>query len=308
MVDWAAQLRRSLFRLSETGSSLPGTSPLRRCIAAPGLLAPPPAHLPGLVRRRQSAAQRVSSSGVTTVSSISSVPQGPIDLTVDWTTTSDVVAGRWLTAMGATLLLLALQRFAECRGRARPAHHLVYHEAMSVDVKSLNNEAAELTDRAARRKILPSVSTVSRVSIHGAMRHSTFAGAARRLRPLLAFQAAIRYCPVRFPQASRSWALPLKCFTTYSLIHDDLPALDNDDLRRGKPPATWSLEKAIAILAEDALQTRAFEVLAGLDTPPAATVQIYSASSPACGWNCRRRMSWRPGSGHRERTHQAHAR
>jgi geranylgeranyl diphosphate synthase type II len=62
----------------------------------------------------------------------------------------------------------------------------------------------------------------------------------------------------------------------YSLIHDDLPALDNDDLRRGKPTCHVAFGEAIAILAGDALQTRAFEVLAGLDTPPAATVQIIS--------------------------------
>ncbi len=61
---------------------------------------------------------------------------------------------------------------------------------------------------------------------------------------------------------------------TYSLIHDDLPALDNDDLRRGKPTCHVVFGEAIAILAGDALQTRAFEVLAGLDCPPAATVQI----------------------------------
>ena len=61
---------------------------------------------------------------------------------------------------------------------------------------------------------------------------------------------------------------------TYSLIHDDLPALDNDDLRRGKPTCHVAFGEAIAILAGDALQTRAYEVLAGLDSPPAATVQM----------------------------------
>jgi geranylgeranyl diphosphate synthase type II len=68
---------------------------------------------------------------------------------------------------------------------------------------------------------------------------------------------------------------------TYSLIHDDLPALDNDDLRRGKPTCHVVFGEAIAILAGDALQTRAFEVLAGLDAPPAATVQIIRLISNA---------------------------
>jgi geranylgeranyl diphosphate synthase type II len=70
---------------------------------------------------------------------------------------------------------------------------------------------------------------------------------------------------------------------TYSLIHDDLPALDNDDLRRGKPTCHVVFGEAIAILAGDALQTRAFEVLAGLDCPPAATVEIVALIANAIG-------------------------
>jgi geranylgeranyl diphosphate synthase type II len=70
---------------------------------------------------------------------------------------------------------------------------------------------------------------------------------------------------------------------TYSLIHDDLPALDNDDLRRGKPTCHVAFGEAIAILAGDALQTRAFEVLAGLDSPPAATVEIIGLIANAVG-------------------------
>jgi geranylgeranyl diphosphate synthase type II len=70
---------------------------------------------------------------------------------------------------------------------------------------------------------------------------------------------------------------------TYSLIHDDLPALDNDDLRRGKPTCHVAFGEAIAILAGDALQTRAFEVLAGLDSPPAATVKIIGLIANAVG-------------------------
>jgi geranylgeranyl diphosphate synthase type II len=75
----------------------------------------------------------------------------------------------------------------------------------------------------------------------------------------------------------------LEMLHTYSLIHDDLPALDNDDLRRGKPTCHVAFGEAIAILAGDALQTRAFEVLAGLDCPPAATVQIIGLIANAVG-------------------------
>jgi geranylgeranyl diphosphate synthase type II len=70
---------------------------------------------------------------------------------------------------------------------------------------------------------------------------------------------------------------------TYSLIHDDLPALDNDELRRGKPTCHVAFGEAIAILAGDALQTRAFEVLSGLECPPAAAVQIIGLIANAVG-------------------------
>lgn len=152
-------------------------------------------------------------------------------------------------------------------------------KSMCVDVKSLNNEAAELTDRALE-EILPSVSTVP-ASIHGAMRHSTFAGG-KRLRPLLAFQAAVAICG-SLPAGIERLGAAIEMLHTYSLIHDDLPALDNDDLRRGKPTCHVAFGEAIAILAGDALQTRAFEVLAGLDTPPAATVQIIALIANAIG-------------------------
>ena len=150
---------------------------------------------------------------------------------------------------------------------------------MSVDVKLLKQEAAELTDRALE-ELLPSVTTVP-ASIHGAMRHSVFAGG-KRLRPLLAYQAAATIAGER-PKGIERLGAALEMLHTYSLIHDDLPALDNDDLRRGKPTCHKAFGEAIAILAGDALQTRAFEVLAGLDTPPAATVRIIGLVANAVG-------------------------
>jgi len=151
--------------------------------------------------------------------------------------------------------------------------------SMSVDVKLLNKEAAEITDRALE-EIIPSVETVP-ASIHGAMRHSTFAGG-KRLRPLLAYQAAVTIAGT-LPAGIARLGAAIEMLHTYSLIHDDLPALDNDDLRRGKPTCHVVFGEAIAILAGDALQTRAFEVLAGLDTPPAATVQIIGLIANAVG-------------------------
>jgi geranylgeranyl diphosphate synthase type II len=150
---------------------------------------------------------------------------------------------------------------------------------MSVDVRALNNQAAEMTDRALE-ELIPSPETAP-ASIHGAMRHSTFAGG-KRLRPLLAYQAAITIAGT-LPAGIEQLGAAIEMLHTYSLIHDDLPALDNDDLRRGKPTCHVVFGEAIAILAGDALQTRAFEVLANLDIPPAAAVQILRLVSNAVG-------------------------
>jgi geranylgeranyl diphosphate synthase, type II len=150
---------------------------------------------------------------------------------------------------------------------------------MPADVKSLIQEGAELTDRALEA-LIPGVDVVP-ASIHGAMRHSTFAGG-KRLRPVLAMQAAVTIAG-DLPRGIERLGAALEMLHTYSLIHDDLPALDNDDLRRGKPTCHKAFGEAIAILAGDALQTRAFEVLAGLNAPPPAVVQIISLIANAVG-------------------------
>ena len=150
---------------------------------------------------------------------------------------------------------------------------------MAVDVKLLNKEAAEITDRALE-ELIPSADTVP-ASIHGAMRHSTFAGG-KRLRPLLAYQAAVTIAGAQ-PKGIGQLGAAIEMLHTYSLIHDDLPALDNDDLRRGKPTCHVVFGEAIAILAGDALQTRAFEVLSNLDSPSVAAVQILRLVANAVG-------------------------
>ena len=152
-------------------------------------------------------------------------------------------------------------------------------KAMPVDVKVLTKEAAERTDRALE-ELLPSSSTVP-FSIHGAMRHSTFAGG-KRLRPLLAYQAAVTIAGT-LPAGIEKLGAAIEMLHTYSLIHDDLPALDNDDLRRGQPTCHVVFGEAIAILAGDALQTHAFQVLSGLDVPPAASVKILALVAQAIG-------------------------
>ncbi len=98
-------------------------------------------------------------------------------------------------------------------------------------------------------------------SVHRAMRHSIFAGG-KRLRPILAIESG------RLLGAQDAVLVPLgaalEMIHTYSLIHDDLPALDNDDLRRGQPTCHRAFGEATAILAGDALLTLAFKVLAQL--------------------------------------------
>ncbi len=136
-----------------------------------------------------------------------------------------------------------------------------------------------MTDRALQA-VLPAV-TVVPASVHGAMRHSTFAGG-KRLRPVLAFQSAVAVSGT-VPAGIEKLGAALEMLHTYSLIHDDLPALDNDDLRRGKPTCHVAFGEAIAILAGDALQTQAYEVLAGLAAPAAATVEIIRLVAQATG-------------------------
>jgi geranylgeranyl diphosphate synthase, type II len=99
-------------------------------------------------------------------------------------------------------------------------------------------------------------------TIHRAMRYSLFAGG-KRMRPLLAIAAseAVSDAPIGIESAACS----LELIHTYSLIHDDLPALDNDDLRRGRPTCHKVFGDAMAILAGDALLTLAFEVLSRLE-------------------------------------------
>jgi geranylgeranyl diphosphate synthase, type II len=105
--------------------------------------------------------------------------------------------------------------------------------------------------------------SVDPASIHRAMRYSLFAGG-KRIRPVLTIAAgrAVSDSPDGIEHA----AATLELIHTYSLIHDDLPALDNDDLRRGRPTCHKVFGEAMAILAGDALLTLAFEVLSRLKT------------------------------------------
>jgi geranylgeranyl diphosphate synthase, type II len=113
-----------------------------------------------------------------------------------------------------------------------------------------------------------------------AMRYSVLGGG-KRLRPMLAMLAADA-CG-----ADPVVALPAACAVelvhTYSLIHDDLPAMDNDDLRRGRPTCHKAFDEATAVLAGDALLTLAFEILARCVAPPEAATACVRTLAEAAG-------------------------
>jgi geranylgeranyl diphosphate synthase type II len=103
-------------------------------------------------------------------------------------------------------------------------------------------------------------------SIHKAMRYSLFAGGAKRLRPILCLAAA-EACGGD-PAEVLPLACAVECVHTYSLIHDDLPSMDNDDFRRGQPTCHKVFGDGMAVLAGDALLTFAFELVAQANAWP----------------------------------------
>jgi geranylgeranyl diphosphate synthase type II len=152
---------------------------------------------------------------------------------------------------------------------------------MQESVREILSSGAKLTDEALDR-LLPGAEQAP-VSIHRAMRHSVFAGG-KRLRPVLCLEAARMIAGSgELPKGVENLGAAIEMLHTYSLIHDDLPALDNDDLRRGKPTCHVVFGEAIAILAGDALQTQAYEVLAGLLCPAPQTVEIMRSIAQATG-------------------------
>lgn len=123
------------------------------------------------------------------------------------------------------------------------------------------------------------------VRLHQAMRYSLFAGG-KRIRPVLALAAAEMVC------GEEMVAMPLACgiemIHTYSLIHDDLPAMDDDDFRRGKPTCHRVFGEALAILAGDALLTLAFQVMSDLylypdSVPPQRVLEAVREVALAAG-------------------------
>jgi len=146
-------------------------------------------------------------------------------------------------------------------------------------LKQIMDEGCQAID-AALDRLLPSEDAYPQ-TIHQAMRHSIFAGG-KRLRPILAMEAA-RMFTGSLPSGVEELGCALEMLHTYSLVHDDLPALDDDDLRRGKPTCHVVFGEAMAILAGDALQTYAYEVLAQLRCPAVQVVRIIAEIAHGTG-------------------------
>ena len=135
---------------------------------------------------------------------------------------------------------------------------------------------------AALRARLPAASAVP-ARLHAAMRYAAL-GAGKRIRPVLCYLAgeAVGVTPDRLDGP----AAAVEMIHAYSLVHDDLPAMDDDDLRRGRPTTHRAFDEATAILAGDALQVLAFEVLSGdasMQAGAAARVEMIRILSVASG-------------------------
>src|SRR6202046_1442879 len=135
---------------------------------------------------------------------------------------------------------------------------------------------------AALDRLMPPEDTLPR-SIHRAMRYSVFAGG-KRIRPVLCIETARLFSD---PGSAIQVGCALEFIHTMSLIHDDLPAMDNDDLRRGKPTNHVLFGESVAILAGDALLAKAFEHISTecRNIPAERTVRIIHKLGVSVGAN-----------------------
>ncbi len=148
-------------------------------------------------------------------------------------------------------------------------------------LKNTLESGCAVIDRALQR-LLPADDAYP-ISIHQAMRHSVFAGG-KRIRPILCMEAArMTAATGELPPGVEELGAALEMIHTYSLVHDDLPALDNDDLRRGRPTCHVAFGEATAILAGDALQTLAYQVLARLQCSAEAKAKIIEEITVGTG-------------------------
>jgi len=150
------------------------------------------------------------------------------------------------------------------------------------DFRTALDEAATAVD-SALEQLLPQPEGLH-ARVHEAMRYAVFAGG-KRLRPFLVLRSAGLFA-VKREQAVRV-AAAIEALHTYSLVHDDLPCMDDDDLRRGRPTTHRAFDEATAVLAGDALLTVAFEILAADAThdQPAVRCRLVRELALAAGSN-----------------------
>jgi farnesyl diphosphate synthase len=142
-------------------------------------------------------------------------------------------------------------------------------------MKAVQADAESALDR-----FLPAAGQVP-AKLHDAMRYTTLGGG-KRVRPLLVHASGALFGAE--PDALARAACAVEMIHVYSLVHDDMPCMDDDDLRRGKPTVHVAYDEATALLVGDALQAQAFEVLAGTTTVPAArTVTMLRLLAEAAG-------------------------
>jgi geranylgeranyl diphosphate synthase type II len=146
-----------------------------------------------------------------------------------------------------------------------------FGERIANDRRAIDDRIATLLPRADEEP----------VSLHGAMRYATVDGG-KRLRAILCL-AGHRLCGGPRRGAALEAGCAIECLHAYTLIHDDLPALDNDDIRRGKPSCHKAYGEAVAILAGDALLTLAFDILARCDAPAGHVLESVRILSRAAG-------------------------
>ncbi|HHX97863.1 MAG: polyprenyl synthetase family protein [Kiritimatiellia bacterium] len=146
---------------------------------------------------------------------------------------------------------------------------------MSMDLNAYLTSGARWIEAELDRRVPPADTRPA--TLHAAMRHSLFAGG-KRLRPILCAAAATACGAPR--EAALLPAAAIECLHTYTLIHDDLPCMDDDDLRRGVPTCHKVYGEAIALLAGDALQALAFQLAA---QTPVAALEIVRELAAAAG-------------------------
>ncbi len=141
---------------------------------------------------------------------------------------------------------------------------------------------SELTEQALDRLLDPAQTIPKR--LHEAMRYAA-KGGGKRMRPLLVYAAGqlAEKNNAAMSELLDAAAVAIECIHAYSLVHDDLPCMDDDDLRRGRPTVHKAFDVATALLVGDALQARAFEILANTQCEPYVLLRMISALAAASG-------------------------